>query len=103
MLLIGAGPVGLELAGEISSAWPDKHVTIVDVAPDIVSGPYKPEFRAELRRQLDERGVELVLGDGLQAEPPTAPGRARDVHGHHASPGGRSRPTSGTAATACGR
>ncbi len=74
VLLIGAGPVGLELAGEISSAWPDKHVTIVDVAPDIVAGPYKPEFRAELRRQLAERGVELVLGDGLQAEPPTAPG-----------------------------
>ncbi len=74
VLLIGAGPVGLELAGEISSAWPDKHVTIVDVAPDIVSGPYKPEFRSELRRQLDERGVDLVLGDGLQEEPPTAPG-----------------------------
>lgn len=74
VLLLGAGPVGLELSGEITSAWPDKHVTIVDPAPDIVSGPYKPEFRAELRRQLDERGVELVLGDGLRAEPPTAPG-----------------------------
>jgi NADH dehydrogenase FAD-containing subunit len=85
VLLLGAGPVGLELAGEISSAWPDKHVTIVDVASDIVAGPYKPEFRSELRRQLDERGVELVLGDGLQAEPPTAPGEPGTVRVRTAS------------------
>jgi apoptosis-inducing factor 2 len=62
VLLLGAGPVGIELAGEINSVWPDKRVILADVADDILAGPYKPELRSELRRQLDERGVELVLG-----------------------------------------
>ncbi|HWE89864.1 MAG TPA: FAD-dependent oxidoreductase [Pseudonocardiaceae bacterium] len=74
VLLLGAGPVGLELAGEINAAWPDKAVTIVDPAPDILVGGYPDELRAELRSQLDALGVELVLGTALAEEPPTGPG-----------------------------
>ncbi|MFC4585218.1 NAD(P)/FAD-dependent oxidoreductase [Sphaerisporangium corydalis] len=76
VLLLGAGPVGLELAGEIKAVWPDKHVTIADMADDILAGPFKPELRAELRRQLDALGVELLLGSPLREAPPTAPGTA---------------------------
>ncbi|WP_405141005.1 FAD-dependent oxidoreductase [Sphaerisporangium sp. NBC_01403] len=76
VLLVGAGPVGLELAGEIKAVWPGKHVTIVDTADDILAGPYMPELRAELRRQLDELGVELLLGGALREAPPTEPGTA---------------------------
>jgi NADH dehydrogenase FAD-containing subunit len=74
VLILGAGPVGIELAGEISSAWPDKSITITDPEPDIVVGPFRQELRLELRRQLDARGTELVLGTRLEAEPPTEPG-----------------------------
>jgi NADH dehydrogenase FAD-containing subunit len=74
VLILGAGPVGIELAGEISSAWPDKTITITDPEPDIVVGPFKQELRLELRRQLDARGIELVLGTRLEAEPLTEPG-----------------------------
>jgi NADH dehydrogenase FAD-containing subunit len=35
-LLIGAGAVGIELAGEIKSKWPDKAVTLLDVADDVL-------------------------------------------------------------------
>jgi NADH dehydrogenase FAD-containing subunit len=77
VLLLGAGPVGLELAGEITAMWADKTVTIVDPADDVVSGRFDEEFRAELRRQLDALGVELVLGTSLLREPPSAPGEAR--------------------------
>jgi NADH dehydrogenase FAD-containing subunit len=73
VLILGAGPVGIELAGEISSAWPDKVITIVDPSHDIVLGPYKQDLRDELRRQLEARGVELVLGTTIE-EPPTEPG-----------------------------
>lgn len=77
VLLLGAGPVGLELAGEIKAAWPDKAVTIVDPGGDILSGGYVPEFRAELRRQLDALGVELVLGTSLREDPPSSPGEVK--------------------------
>src|SRR5207302_5663477 len=41
VLILGAGPVGIELAGEISSAWPEKSITIVDQEPEVVPGPFK--------------------------------------------------------------
>jgi NADH dehydrogenase FAD-containing subunit len=72
VLLLGAGPVGIELAGEIVSKWPDKHVTILDLADDVLGERFRPELRAELRNQLVELGVELVLGEGLREFPETA-------------------------------
>jgi NADH dehydrogenase FAD-containing subunit len=87
VLILGAGPVGLELAGEISSAWPEKTITILEPQNDVVSGPYKEELRDELRRQLAARGVELVLGTSLVADPPTpagihSPFSVRTTSGH---------------------
>jgi NADH dehydrogenase FAD-containing subunit len=73
VLIVGAGPSGLELAGEIKFFYPEKHVTIVDVADDILTGPYDQALRDELRRQLDELGVELRLGQALSALPAAAP------------------------------
>jgi NADH dehydrogenase FAD-containing subunit len=71
VLLVGAGPVGIELAGEILSKWPDKHVTLLDLADDVLGGNFRADLRAELRQQLVELGVELVLGEGLRQLPPT--------------------------------
>ncbi|MEV4753532.1 FAD-dependent oxidoreductase [Micromonospora sp. NPDC049559] len=79
VLLIGAGPAGLELSGEIKAAFPEKRVTLVDVNPDILSGPYEQELRDELRRQLDKLGVELVLGSPIHALPEVPPGVAAPV------------------------
>jgi apoptosis-inducing factor 2 len=76
-LLLGAGPVGLELAGEIKAAWPDKPVTIVDPARDILSGAYPDEFRAELRSQLGTLGVTLILGAPLTTDPVPGPAVAQ--------------------------
>ncbi len=71
-LVLGAGPAGLELAGEIKAAFPDKQVTIADIAPDILAGPFSPELRTELRRQLAELGIELLLATAFRDPPPTA-------------------------------
>jgi apoptosis-inducing factor 2 len=73
VLIAGAGPTGLELAGEISDRWPGKRITILEPEPDILAGPYRQELRDDVRRQLEERGVELVLGEELTAEPGTPP------------------------------
>ncbi|MEV4532657.1 FAD-dependent oxidoreductase [Asanoa sp. NPDC049518] len=80
VLVIGAGPSGLELAGEIRAFFPDKAVTIVGADSDVMPGPFDQELRDELRRQLDELGVELRLGTpvrDLPAVPPTTLGDVR--------------------------
>ncbi|MCU1457916.1 MAG: dehydrogenase, FAD-containing subunit [Actinomycetia bacterium] len=74
VLLLGAGPVGIELAGEIRHVWPEKSITLLDPADDVLGGPFLPELKAELRRQLDEAGVQVLLGSPLQQPPPTEPG-----------------------------
>jgi NADH dehydrogenase FAD-containing subunit len=74
VLLLGAGPVGIELAGEIRHVWPAKSIVLLDMADQVLGGPYKPELKAELRRQLDEFGVDVLLGSPLRQPPPTEPG-----------------------------
>jgi NADH dehydrogenase FAD-containing subunit len=71
VLLIGAGPVGIELAGEIVAKWPDKHITLLDVADDVLGERFRADLRTELRTQLVDLGVELVLGEGLRELPAT--------------------------------
>jgi apoptosis-inducing factor 2 len=74
VLLVGAGPVGIELAGEIREVWPEKSIVLLDAAGEILGGPYKPELKAELRRQLLDLRVELILGSPLRQQPVTEPG-----------------------------
>jgi apoptosis-inducing factor 2 len=74
VLLVGAGPVGIELAGEIRHVWPGKSIVLLAVADEVLGGPYKPELKAELRRQLVDSRVELILGSPLRQAPPTEPG-----------------------------
>jgi NADH dehydrogenase FAD-containing subunit len=74
VMILGAGPVGLELAGEIAEVWPHKHVTIVDPAGQLLPA-FRPELREDLHGQLAERGTHLRLGTGLTAAPPTEPGQ----------------------------
>jgi NADH dehydrogenase FAD-containing subunit len=77
VLLVGAGPVGIELAGEIVTAWPDKHVTLLDAADDVLGARFRQDLKAELRSQLSDLGVELLLASPLREAPPAAPGELR--------------------------
>ncbi|POX55109.1 FAD-dependent oxidoreductase [Streptomyces sp. Ru71] len=78
VLILGAGPVGLELAGEIKEVWPDKRVTIVDPAEELLRG-FEPELVRDLRAQLDALGIEVRLGTTVTSLPGTEPGRAGAV------------------------
>ena len=70
-LLVGAGPVGLEFAGELLAAFPALGITVVDQADDVLTtGNYSPELRASIRSQLAERGVVFELGSPLGSLPP---------------------------------
>ncbi|RJF44846.1 FAD-dependent oxidoreductase [Actinomyces sp. 2119] len=71
VLILGAGGVGIELAGEITSAFPDIKVTLVEAADQILpSDDCRPELRQSISAQLAQRGVEVVTGDTLGYLPP---------------------------------
>ncbi|MEM1080535.1 MAG: FAD-dependent oxidoreductase [Pseudomonadota bacterium] len=59
--IVGAGAVGVELAGEIAYAYPDKSVTLISAQAELF-----PDFQAKLGQSLNEKliglGVELILG-----------------------------------------
>ena len=75
VMLLGAGAVGLEFAGEIAAAWPDKEIVLVDQAEQILPGPYDQRLRDELNRQLRDLGVEQVMGSPLNSLPEVAAGQ----------------------------
>ena len=71
VLVIGAGAVGTELAGEIAHAHPDKAVTLV--SSDTTLFPLTPgKMGKSLDRKLNQMGVDVILG----ARADTLPGRA---------------------------
>jgi len=70
VLIIGAGAVGTELAGEIAHAHPDKTVTLV--SSDTTLFPQTPgKLGKSLYRKLMRMDVEVILG----ARADTLPGR----------------------------
>jgi len=70
-LVVGAGPVGLELAGELVHAHPGLRITIVEQEERILPSPELVEpLRASLRAQLEAAGVRFVLGTRLAYLPP---------------------------------
>ncbi|EEA00999.1 FAD-dependent pyridine nucleotide-disulphide oxidoreductase [Burkholderia sp. H160] len=60
--IAGAGPVGIELAGEIAVAWPKKKVRLAS-ASDTLLPAYPARLGASLARQLKAMRVELALGE----------------------------------------
>ncbi|MEV0644451.1 FAD-dependent oxidoreductase [Phytomonospora sp. NPDC050363] len=75
VLIVGAGPVGLELAGEIKAVWPGKSVALIDPAETLLPA-FDERLREDLHHQLGELGIEVLLGHSLSEEPPVEPGRA---------------------------
>lgn len=71
-VILGAGAVGIEMAGEILAQWPDKKVTLLDPSSDVLGGNYPEKLRTALRKMITEAGVDLRLGEGF-TELPEAP------------------------------
>ena len=77
VLIIGGGPIGVELAGEINSAYPDKQITLVQATDGLL--PALPKGAGKkAARVLTKRGVEVVLETYLD-----------ERNGHYISSDGR--------------
>ncbi|MEQ1608952.1 MAG: FAD-dependent oxidoreductase [Hyphomonadaceae bacterium] len=81
ILIVGAGPIGVEIAGELSEEFPEKIVTLMER-----EGRLLPHASEKLSRwaaeALAKRGVNLVVGDELLS--PVAPGSDVDTAGGEA-------------------
>jgi len=77
ILIVGGGPVGVEMAGEIKAAHPDKDVTIVNSGTKLLSAavaPLNDRLVTSIMRQLEALGVRVVLGARLAEIPPPPEG-----------------------------
>jgi len=69
IVLVGGGAIGVETAGEIKDAYPDKKVTIVHGNSHLMNKAYPLRFRVAVEKSVRKRGVELVLGDFVDTIP----------------------------------
>jgi len=69
--IIGAGFIGLEMAEQLQRI--DKRVSVIELQPQVL-----PQLDAEMARPLEnalrEKGVELILGDGIEGFEETSDG-----------------------------
>jgi apoptosis-inducing factor 2 len=66
VVIVGGGAVGTELAGEISSAYPGKVVTLVSASPSLMPG-YSDKLAHTLAAQLRNKGVLLRFNSRIES------------------------------------
>jgi apoptosis-inducing factor 2 len=64
-LIVGGGPIGVEIAGEISETWPDRAITILEAGPRLLSGTSE-KAATYAAGMLTKRGVTIITGDRLE-------------------------------------
>ncbi len=64
IIVIGGGYIGVELAENLRHM--DKEVTLIEAAPHILA-PFDEEIVIQAERKLNEKGVHLILNNGVKA------------------------------------
>ncbi|MGF6701216.1 NADH dehydrogenase FAD-containing subunit [Paraburkholderia sp. MM5496-R1] len=64
ILIVGGGPIGIEVAGEISEAFPQKRVTVIEAGARILGGT-SLRLSEHARGVLAARGVTIVTDERL--------------------------------------
>jgi NADH dehydrogenase FAD-containing subunit len=85
ILIIGGGPLGVEMAGEIVETWSGKSVTIVESGPRILGGTAEAASR-HAANFLTQRKVTLLTGERIESPLPgdgasMEPGEVRTASG----------------------
>jgi apoptosis-inducing factor 2 len=65
IVLVGAGAVGCELAGEIRDFVTGPELSVVQKEPLVLNPTYPESFRRRVQRGLEDRGVRVLTGDRI--------------------------------------
>lgn len=65
ILIVGGGPIGVEVACEISEAYSGKAITIVEAGPRLLAGTSEAAAK-RVTKVLAGRGVTLITGERIQ-------------------------------------
>ena len=68
IVVIGGGPVGLELAGELATDYPNKKITVMHNREEILDDKMAPKFVKKIRNGLKALKVETVLGERVDMD-----------------------------------
>jgi NADH dehydrogenase FAD-containing subunit len=63
ILVVGGGPVGCEMVGEIREVYSEKQITLLHSRDVLVPGPFLPAFHERLLGNMGELNIEVILGD----------------------------------------
>ena len=67
ILIIGGGPVGVELAAEIGTDFPSKKVTLVHNQTTLLRpGVFNEKLYPRIHDQLEKLGVQMILNDRIE-------------------------------------
>jgi NADH dehydrogenase FAD-containing subunit len=86
ILIIGGGPIGIEVAGEITQEYPSKSVTIVEAGERVLGGTSR-KMADHATAVLEKRGVRIFTGERLKG--------AGSASGDVFAPGGEAHTESG--------
>ncbi|KAJ2657634.1 hypothetical protein IWW48_004440 [Coemansia sp. RSA 1200] len=70
--VVGAGAVGIEMAADIKCDFQDKHVILAHSRALPLPGPFKDEFRRQVVGILETIGVDVMLGQRVIEQAPSA-------------------------------
>ena len=65
VLIVGGGPIGVEVAGELSQTWPDKKITMIEAGPRLLSGTSETAAQ-HAASVLASRGVTIIVDDKIE-------------------------------------
>ena len=60
--------MGVELAGDIAHAYPEKNITLVEALPRLLN-QFKPKASEIAKKQLKRMGVRVVLNEFIEQDP----------------------------------
>lgn len=65
ILIVGGGPIGVEVAGELMESFPEKKVTILEASQRVLAGTSE-EAAAHAAKVLTKGGVTILTGERLE-------------------------------------